>query len=144
MSLGAAHVFSKCSKGAFPSFAMSLSMKRFYEFGPFRIDAEKRVLLRDGVPVSLAPKALDMLLVLVQHRGQALEKDQLMNLLWPESDVEEANLPQNVSSLRKALGETQNDRRYIITIPGRGYRFAADVKEWDDEGTGLVVEKYSQ
>ena len=123
---------------------MSLSVKRFYEFGPFRIDAEKRVLLRDGVPVSLAPKALDMLLVLVQHRGQALEKDQLMNLLWPESDVEEANLPQNVSALRKALGETPNDRRYIITIPGRGYRFAAQVKEWDDEGTGLVVEKYSQ
>ena len=123
---------------------MSLSVKRFYEFGPFRIDAEKRVLLRDGVPVSLAPRALDMLLVLVQHRGQALEKDQLMNLLWPESDVEEANLPQNVSALRKALGETPNDRRYIITIPGRGYRFAAEVKEWDDDRTGLVVEKYSQ
>jgi DNA-binding winged helix-turn-helix (wHTH) protein len=119
MSLGASNIFSKCSKGAFPSFPMSLSVKRFYEFGPFRIDAEKRVLLRDGVPVSLAPKALDMLLVLVQHRGQALEKDQLMNLLWPESDVEEANLPQNVSALRKALGETPNDRRYIITIPGR-------------------------
>jgi DNA-binding winged helix-turn-helix (wHTH) protein len=122
---------------------MSISVKRFYDFGPFRIDTEKRVLLRDAVPVPLAPKALDMLLVLVQHRGQALEKDQLMDLLWPESDVEEANLPQNVSALRKALGETPNDRRYIITIPGRGYRFAAEVKEWDDEGM-VVREKHSQ
>ena len=122
---------------------MSISVKRFYDFGPFRIDTEKRVLLRDAVPVPLAPKVLDMLLVLVQHRGQALEKDRLMELLWPESDVEEANLPQNVSALRKALGETPNDRRYIITIPGRGYRFAAEVKEWDDEGM-MLLEKHSQ
>src|SRR5262245_7671748 len=98
MSLGDADIFSKCSNGDFLPLPMPLSVKRFYEFGPFRVDAEKRVLLREGLPVSLAPKALDMLLVLIQHRGKTVEKDQLMDLLWPESDVEEANLPQNVSA----------------------------------------------
>jgi DNA-binding winged helix-turn-helix (wHTH) protein/TolB-like protein/tetratricopeptide (TPR) repeat protein len=123
---------------------MSRLAKRFYQFGPFRIDVEKRILLRDGEGVTLAPKAFDTLLVLVEHHGQVLEKDELMRMLWPDSIVEEANLPQNVSFLRKALGESPNERRYIVTIPGRGYRFAADVEEVDDEGRNQVVERYTK
>jgi DNA-binding winged helix-turn-helix (wHTH) protein/TolB-like protein/Tfp pilus assembly protein PilF len=98
-----------------------------YEFGPFRLDTARRTLFRDGEPVGLAPKALDMLVVLVTHRGEVLEKDKLMDLLWPDSIVEEANLPLNVSALRKALGESPGERKYIVTIPGTGYKFAAEV-----------------
>ncbi|MEW6213193.1 MAG: winged helix-turn-helix domain-containing protein [Acidobacteriota bacterium] len=117
---------------------------RFYEFGPFRIDAAKRLLLREGEMVPLAPKAFDTLLVLVRHQGQVLEKDELMEMLWPDSDVEEANLPLNISALRKALGESPSERRYIVTIPGRGYRFAADVKETVAEEAELIVERHKQ
>ncbi len=74
-----------------------------YEFGPFRIDREKRLLLRDGKAVALVPKSFDMLLALVQCRGEVLEKDRLLKMLWPDTIVEEANLPQNISALRKAL-----------------------------------------
>ncbi len=67
-----------------------------------------------------------------------------MEVLWPDSDVEEANLPQNISALRKALGESPNERRYVITVPGRGYRFAADVQELNDEDQQLIVERYAK
>ncbi len=116
----------------------------FYEFGPFRMDATKRVLLRDGEIVPLAAKTFDMLLVLVEHQGEVLDKDHFMALLWPDSKVEEANLPQNISALRKALGESPNQRRYIVTIPGRGYRFAADVEKFSVENQNLLVEKYTR
>ncbi len=109
-----------------------------YEFGPFHIDREKRLLLRDGKPVSLVPKSFDMLLALVQHRGEVLEKDRLLNMLWPDSIVEEANLPQNISALRKALGEGPSERRYIETVPRRGYRFLASVREVRNEGPELI------
>jgi DNA-binding winged helix-turn-helix (wHTH) protein/TolB-like protein/Tfp pilus assembly protein PilF len=125
---------------------MSTVTKPLYQFGAFRIDSVGRVLLRDGEPVPLAPKAFDTLLILVQNRGRVLDKDELMALLWPDSEVEEANLPQNISLLRKALGESPNERRYVITIPGRGYRFGADVQEFEDdqEGPDLVVAKYTK
>ena len=118
--------------------------RHFYQFGPFRIDAEKRLLMREGETVPLKGKAFDMLLALVQHRGQVLEKDGLMRMLWPDSDVEESNLPLHISALRKALGESPNERGYIVTVPGRGYRFVADVEEFDNEGQDLIVEKYTQ
>src|SRR5712692_565587 len=123
---------------------MSEPINRFYQFGPFCIDAEKRVLLRDGELVPLAPKAFDTLLVLVQHHGQVLEKDGLMEMLWPDSEVEEANLPLHISALRKALGESPNERRYIITIPGRGYRFAAEVKEAGGDTSEVIVARYTK
>ena len=81
---------------------MNTLTKRFYQFGPFRIDAEKRLLLREGEIVPLKPKGFDTLLVLVQHHGEVLEKDDLMERLWPDSDVEESNLPLHISALRKA------------------------------------------
>ena len=102
---------------------MPQETKHFYEFSSFRLDAARRVLLMEGKHLALAPKVFDTLLVLVQRRGQVVEKDELMKLLWPDSFVEEANLTQNVSLLRKLLGESPNDHRYIVTVPGRGYRF---------------------
>ncbi|HEV8482066.1 MAG TPA: tetratricopeptide repeat protein [Blastocatellia bacterium] len=123
---------------------MSMLTRHFYEFGPFRIDAEKRQLMREGQAVPLKPKAFDMLLALVQHRGRVLEKDDLMGMLWPDSDVEESNLPLHISALRKALGESPHERGYIVTVPGRGYRFEADVEEFDNAGQDLILEKYTQ
>jgi DNA-binding winged helix-turn-helix (wHTH) protein/TolB-like protein/Tfp pilus assembly protein PilF len=122
---------------------MSTKAKGSYQFGPFRILADKRVLLRDGDVVSLSPKAFDVLLLLVEHHGEALDKDRLMEELWPESDVEESNLAQHVSALRKALGESPSERRYITTIPGRGYKFAADVTEVGGEPSEIVSERYA-
>lgn len=126
---------------------MSTLTRRFYQFGPFRIDAEKRLLLRDGEVVPLKPKAFDTLLVLVEHHGEVVGKDELMEMLWPDSDVEESNLPQHISALRKAFGESPNQRHYIITVPGRGYRFAADVEEAgeaDEPNSEVVVGRYTK
>jgi DNA-binding winged helix-turn-helix (wHTH) protein/TolB-like protein/Flp pilus assembly protein TadD len=101
---------------------------RFYEFGHFRLDTEKRLLARDGQPVTLTPKAYETLLALVRHSGRVIEKSELMEILWPDSFVEENNLNQCVSALRKALGESPEQSRYIKTVPGRGYRFVAEVR----------------
>ena len=103
--------------------------KHFYEFGPFRIDPVKRRLLRNGEMVALTPKAFDTLLLLVQNSGRTLEKDDLMRLVWPDAVVEENNLSQNISALRKALGDSRDASRYIATIPGLGYRFVAEVNQ---------------
>lgn len=114
----------------------------FYEFGPFRVDTLKRLLLRDGQPVPLTAKAFDTLLTFVRHSGQDLDKDELMRSVWHDTVVEENNLTQCVSALRKALGDSKSEHRYIVTIPGRGYRFVASVKEVceenDREGADLA------
>jgi DNA-binding winged helix-turn-helix (wHTH) protein/TolB-like protein/Tfp pilus assembly protein PilF len=123
---------------------MTKPIKCFYAFGPFSIDAEKRVLTREGELVPLAPKAFDTLLVLVEHHGEVLQKDDLMDMLWPDSEVEEGNLPMQISALRKALGESPNERKYIVTIPGRGYRFAAEVKKTDDDGSDIILARYTK
>jgi len=115
--------------------------KPSYEFGPFRVDPVNHRLLRQGVVVPLAPKAFEVLLVLLRHRGRVVEKDELMEQLWPDSVVEEANLTVNVSLLRKALGDRPHEHRYIVTIPGRGYRLSAEVREGWDPATELVVEQ---
>src|SRR6202162_1389412 len=100
--------------------------KELYEFGPFRVDAEKEILLRAGEPVSLTPKTFQILLVLVRHSQEVVTKDDLMKTVWPDTFVEEANLSRNIFMLRKALGESPQDR-YIVTVPGRGYRMAESV-----------------
>ena len=110
---------------------MTASSKGFYEFGPFRIDLERYLLLRDGEPISLSPKVFETLLFLVQNRGRVGKKDEIINSVWPDTFVEESNLAQNVFLLRKALGEEKNEHRYIVTIPGVGYRFVAPVREFD-------------
>jgi TolB-like protein/DNA-binding winged helix-turn-helix (wHTH) protein/Tfp pilus assembly protein PilF len=96
---------------------------RFYEFGPFRLDTAKRVLLRGAEPIPLPPKALEILVALVRGRGELIEKEQLLKEVWRGSFVEEANIAVNVSLLRKTLGEASNGRPYIETVPKRGYRF---------------------
>jgi serine/threonine protein kinase/tetratricopeptide (TPR) repeat protein len=108
---------------------MRLHTKHFYAFGPFRLDAEKRVLVRDGTPVPLAPKTAEALLVLVENAGRLVDKDDLMKRVWPDAFVEEGNLNKNISFLRKALGDWDGDREYIETVPKRGYRFVAPVSE---------------
>jgi eukaryotic-like serine/threonine-protein kinase len=107
---------------------MDNSVKHLLEFGPFRIDPEKRLLLRDELPIPLSPKAFDLLLVLAQRGDQVVVKDELMKLLWPDTFVEESNLAQHIFQLRKALGERAQDSAYIVTLPGRGYRFAQKVR----------------
>ncbi|HKA21611.1 MAG TPA: tetratricopeptide repeat protein [Blastocatellia bacterium] len=114
---------------------MNTLAKRIYEFGPYRLDTAERVLLRGGQPVALAPKAFDVLLVLVESSGHIVEKDQLMNRVWADSFVEEGNLKVTVSVLRKAL----EDGPFIETVPRRGYRFVATVKEVSSESASLVV-----
>ena len=113
--------------------------KHFYEFGPFRIDTDERLLLRDGQVVALTAKVFDILLILVRNRGHLLEKDRLMKEVWPESYVEEGNLTRNISTLRKALGEKPDEHRFIETFPRRGYRFVAEVQEFGSEDGGLVL-----
>ena len=106
----------------------------FYEFDGFRIDVRRRLLLRGDEPVAIKPKALDTLLVLIDQRDRVVEKDELMNRLWPDTAVEEANLTQNVFVIRKALGEVPGEQKFIATAARRGYRFVADVREvCDDE-----------
>lgn len=100
-----------------------------YEFGPFRIDFDRYLLLRDGKPVALSPKVFETLVFLVEHRGTAVRKDDIMRRVWPDTFVEESNLAQNIFMLRKALGEEKNEHKYIITIPGVGYRFVAPPRE---------------
>src|SRR5437879_3835191 len=102
---------------------MNPSTNGSYEFGPFLIDGKERLLLRDGQPVAIAAKAFDMLLLLVENSGHLLTKEEMMSRLWPDLFVEEANLTNNISMLRKALGETENGRPYIQTVPRVGYRF---------------------
>jgi DNA-binding winged helix-turn-helix (wHTH) protein len=103
---------------------------QIYEFGDFRVDAGRRLLLRlDGKTLPLTPKAFDTLLYLVQHANAILEKEMLMNTLWPDTTVEENNLNQSISVLRRALGGDRNDHRYIVTVPGRGYQFVASVQQ---------------
>jgi DNA-binding winged helix-turn-helix (wHTH) protein/TolB-like protein/Flp pilus assembly protein TadD len=121
---------------------MSEQTKHFYEFANFRIDTAKRLLLREGKVVPLTPKAFDTLIALVENSGRVMEKDDLMKRLWPDTIVEEANLTQSISVLRKALGESPNEHKFIVTVPGRGYKFAADVKESGTKSS--VPEKDSQ
>ena len=107
-----------------------------YEFGRFRLKPAERILLREGELVPLTPKVFDILITLVENRGQLVSKDDLMKRVWPSTYVEEGNLTQNVSLLRKALGETPGGVQFIETVPRRGYRFVADgsATDHDDEG----------
>jgi DNA-binding winged helix-turn-helix (wHTH) protein/TolB-like protein/Tfp pilus assembly protein PilF len=118
---------------------MSQQTRRLFEFGPFRIDTANRLLLCDGKPIALKPKVVDTLLVLIENRGRVLEKDELIQRLWPDSFVEEGNLTQNIYEIRKALNSSAEES-YIETIPRRGYRFAVQVKELPfEEGDALAA-----
>jgi len=108
---------------------MSLQKRELYEFGDFRLDAARRVVTRADEPIRLNSKAFETLLVLVRYRHRIVSKDELMQTLWPDTFVEEVNLAQNISALRKALGETPGENRYIATIPGKGYQFVSEIRQ---------------
>jgi DNA-binding winged helix-turn-helix (wHTH) protein/tetratricopeptide (TPR) repeat protein len=110
---------------------MTETGKTIYEFGPFRMDMERYLLLRDDQSIPLSPKVFETLVFLVQHSGRIAKKDEIINTVWPDTFVEESNLAQNIFLLRKALGEEKNEHRYIVTIPGVGYRFVAPVREYE-------------
>jgi len=114
--------------------------KRCFEFGPFRVDPAERVLLREGESVALTSKLFDILLLLVENSGRVVEKDRLMHEVWPDTFVEEGNLTQNISVLRKALKD--DGHQYIQTVPRRGYRFVGHVRGVVDE-SDLIIEEHS-
>jgi len=118
---------------------MNAPVNRVYEFGPFRLNPDEGVLLRQGQEVPLTPKAYEILLCLLQHAGHILGKDALMHEIWPDTFVEEGNLKANISVLRRALGDTTEEPAYIETIPRRGYRFVAQVRAGEPPSSGLVV-----
>jgi DNA-binding winged helix-turn-helix (wHTH) protein/Flp pilus assembly protein TadD len=111
-------------------------MKQLWEFDCYRVDFERRLLLRGQEPVQLPAKALDILLVLIEGRGEVVTKDELMKAVWHDAFVEEGNLSQSIHVLRRALGESVGDHRYIVTVPGRGYRFVAEVREISETDNG--------
>ena len=112
---------------------MSSLAIHFYEFDSFRIDVVRRRLLRDSEVAPLTEKVFATLLALVEHSGRVVRKDKLLELIWPDSFVEEGNLSFNVCILRRALGERPHERRYIMTVPGEGYRFMASVRPIESE-----------
>jgi DNA-binding winged helix-turn-helix (wHTH) protein/tetratricopeptide (TPR) repeat protein len=118
--------------------------KQLYGFGPFRVDPEKELLLREDETVPLAPKAFQVLLVLMRHSRQLVTKDDLLRMVWPDTFVEEANLSRNIFLLRKALGENPQDHQYIVTVPGRGYRFAEDVQLVAEQQVSIVAAQHSK
>ena len=114
--------------------------RHYYEFGPYRVDVLNQRLLRAGEPVAITPKALDLLLLLLRHRERVVSKTELMRELWADIAVEEANLTQQVFTLRKVLGEGPTGRAYIETVPRRGYRLATDVREVREEPPALPTD----
>ena len=121
---------------------MSLERQHFYDFGNFRIDPEERILLRDGKPVPLTPKAFQLLNILVENHGHVVDKEKLMSEIWSDSFVEDGNLAFNARSLRKILDDDARNPNFIETIPRRGYRFIAEVRhvEEEDEQGGFKAE----
>ena len=120
---------------------MATPVNVLYEFGPFQLDPPERLLLCDGQPVSLTPKAFDLLLALVDRSGHLIEKDELLRIVWPGSFVEEGNLAVTISQLRKALNDDRGQHRYIETISKKGYRFVAEVKRLDDSALVIASSK---
>jgi DNA-binding winged helix-turn-helix (wHTH) protein/TolB-like protein len=111
---------------------MGTPVKHLYEFGPFQLDPPERLLLCEGQPVPMPPKAFELLVVLVERGGHLVDKDELLKIVWRGSIVEEGNLSVTVSFLRKALNDDRGLHKYIETVSKRGYRFVADVREVDE------------
>ena len=123
--------------------AVPSAVRHFYEFGDFRLDADKHRLLCDGEVVPLPPKAIEALIVLVQHPGKLLEREALMQAVWADTHVEDANLTVAISHLRKGLAQNGETTEYIETIPRVGYRFVLDVRTVEERPAPLIVEKYT-
>src|SRR5689334_12624985 len=114
-----------------------------FEFGPFQLQTRERLLLRNGEEVPLTPKLFDALLALVENSGRIVEKNELLEKVWPDAMVEEGTLTKTVSMLRKILGD-EGAQSYIETVPRRGYRFVAEVREVSNEAADLPPPGYEQ
>src|ERR1700733_876772 len=112
---------------------MNQELRRLYAFGPFLLDPGERLLRHGAARMELPPRAFDTLLVLVENNGRLLEKETLMRTVWSDAVVEESNLSQVIYLLRKALRDGEDGARYIETVPKRGYRFIAEVREFAPE-----------
>lgn len=122
---------------------MDTESKHLISFGPFLVDPDQRLLMRGQESIPLPPKAFEMLLVLLRSSGRVVGKDDLMKTLWPDTFVEESNLSQHIYQLRKTLQPSAEDPQYIVTIPGRGYRFVHKVEQVpSDSGNGRPVESH--
>jgi len=110
-----------------------------YAFDKFQLDTQKRLLLREGQPVQLTSKAVDLLIALIESGGREITKDELMERVWSNQIVEDANLTVTMSHIRKALGEKAGEHRFIVTIPGRGYRFVAELQEYQS----FIIEEHT-
>jgi TolB-like protein/DNA-binding winged helix-turn-helix (wHTH) protein/Flp pilus assembly protein TadD len=118
---------------------MQTSAANLYEFGAFQLDPVKRLLRRlDGTAVPLAPRVFDTLLYMVEHHDSVMDKERIMEAVWPDSIVEENNLAQAIWKLRQVFGETPGSHSYIVTVPGRGYRFVAEVNKRDGDMVSRV------
>lgn len=120
-----------------------MSNKILYDFDGFRVDTEQRCLWRGEKLVSLTPKAFETLLVLISNQGKIMSKNALLDEVWKDTFVEESTLAQNISTLRKTLAKYEKEKKFIVTIPRRGYRFIADVTEIVADEEVLFVEKRS-
>lgn len=118
---------------------MSAEIGRSYQFEEFTVDGDQKVLLRNGSPLPLAPKVFDTLLILIGSSGRIVGKQELMSRLWPDSFVEESNLTFNIQQLRKALGDSARQPRFVETVARRGYRFVAAVTETESKGGGTAA-----
>jgi DNA-binding winged helix-turn-helix (wHTH) protein len=112
-----------------------------YEFGAYRLDAQSRMLFREGDRVALPPKVAELLIALVQAAGSVLTREELLRVLWPDTVVEEGSLTSHISLLRKALGERPKAQEFIETIPKRGYRFVASVKRAASQAPDSEVDR---
>jgi Tol biopolymer transport system component/DNA-binding winged helix-turn-helix (wHTH) protein len=123
---------------------MSLFINHFYRFGEFTLDTDQRVLLRQGKPLGLSPKIFETLMILVENNGRIVEREELMNRLWPDTFVEEANLSFSIQQLRKFLGDNARNPVYIETVARRGYRFIANVEEVLSDSAGMMTRSVSR
>jgi TolB-like protein/DNA-binding winged helix-turn-helix (wHTH) protein/Tfp pilus assembly protein PilF len=118
---------------------MRATPAHLYEFGDFQLDTAKRLLRRlDGTTVPLTPRVFETLLYMVEHHNTVLDKERLIEAVWPDSIVEENNLSHNIWMLRRIFGEAPGSHSYIVTVPGRGYRFVAEVSDRTDNGSATV------
>src|SRR5690242_17559667 len=118
---------------------MQLNKGHFYEFGPFRLNPEERLLVREDKPVSLSPKGFELLVFLVANHGRLVTKDQIFDAVWAGSFVEDSNLTVSISSLRRTLGEKESGNCYIETVTKAGYRFVASVQDLEDDSLAISL-----
>src|SRR5579863_5581171 len=136
---------SKCQAGMRPmSVSEGQKGKELYEFGPFRVDVQRELLFRSGEPVALTTKTFRILTVLIRHGNQTVTKDDLMKTVWPDTFVGEDNLSRHIFMLRKVLGESAQDHRYIVTVPGQGYRLAETVQLVQGQEFAIAAASHSR